>query len=91
MYLVLPVVQPCLVDLDLAWLDVNRICACVFCGSCCLTSLYLMLPVEQPCQVDLDLAWLDVNRIFARAFRCSCLIQWRLVAKKTRGAASDKF
>ena len=27
--LLLPVVQPCQVDLDLTWLDVNRICACV--------------------------------------------------------------
>ena len=28
-YLMLPVGQPCQVDLDLAWLDVNRFFACV--------------------------------------------------------------
>ena len=61
----LPVVQPCQVDLDLAWLDVNRNFICVFCCSCRFISEYLLLPVGQPCQVDLDLAWLDVNRFFA--------------------------
>ena len=70
MYLLLPVVQPCQGDLDLAWLDFNRIFAGVFDCCCCLISVYLMLPVGQPCQVDLDLAWLDANRLIGFSYKC---------------------
>ena len=75
-YLMLPVIQPCQVDLDMAWLDVNRNFICVFCCVVLIRNLRLFnaRPVVQPCQVDLDLAWLDVNRNFACMFQCTCLI-----------------
>ena len=69
----LPVVQTCQVDLDLAWLDVKRIFACVLRCSC-IFSIYLMLPVVQSCHVALDLPKLDVNRLFPGWFHCIVVV-----------------
>ena len=75
-YLILPVGQPCQVDLDLAWLHVNRIFVCVLCCIIVIRNLGLFnaIQVVQPCQVDLDLAWLDVNRNFVCMFQCICCL-----------------
>ena len=52
----LPVGQPCQVDLDLAWLDVNRIFVCVFCCIVVIRNLdvFKAIPVVQACRVNLD-------------------------------------